>query len=69
MYWSWNNTTIKFYCKTQEHILVMKIKQKMAFEYVKFAYRRGTCTSFIAVTLKTLTYRQYYTAWYSKKTV
>lgn len=51
MYWSWNNTTIKFYCKTQEHILVMKIKQKMAFEYVKFAYRRGTCTSLIAVTL------------------
>lgn len=51
MYWSWNNTTIKFYCKTQEHILVMKIKQKMEFEYVKFAYRRGTCTSLIAVTL------------------
>lgn len=31
----------------------------MAFKYVKFAYRRGTCTSLIAVTLKTLTYRQY----------
>lgn len=51
MYWSWNNTTIKFYCKTQEHILVMKIKKEMAFKYVKFAYRRGTCTSLIAVTL------------------